>query len=214
MTKQSRTLARQDQKRLFLALTEMANLRGDPAAFERFLKRWPGFVHVDEGAYQLKRGEKVPHKFGALVERREALRTIWRGDAFTLRNLLLPTDPPEELRGEYFDRNLAPDEPRSGVMWDTQIGLDWQRGQFIYEPRTEFQKALYHLFRQSARAKVCGNRDCLAPYFIADKTIQRYCSDACAQVFQQAWKRKWWAEHGDIWRRSRKKLKRKLGGKR
>jgi hypothetical protein len=213
MKKQPHVLARQGQKRLFLALTEMANLRDDPAAFERFVKRWPGFVHVDEGAYQLRSGEKVPYKFGALVERREALRSVWRGDPLTLRHLLLPTDAPEELREKYFDRNLL-DEEQSGVMWDTQVDLDWERGQFVYEPRTEFQKALYQLFRQSARAKVCDNPDCPAPYFIANKTIQRYCSDECAQVFQQESKRKWWAEHGDTWRRSRKKLKGKPGGKR
>ena len=199
--------------RLLEALAELANLREDQASLERFVKRWPGLVFLDESAYRLKDGGKVPYKYGALVERRGALRNIWRGDPFTLRQLLVPTDPPEELRGKYFNRDCPPDEEHSGVVWDTQIDLDWERGQFVYESRTEFQRALYCLFRQSARAKVCANPECPAPYFIARETTQRYCSDKCAEVIQREYKRRWWSEHGDEWRRSRKRSRRKPRGK-
>src|ERR1700676_4451757 len=124
--KTARNLAKENRENMLLGLKELANLRDDPAAFGRFVQHWPGFVHLDEAAYQLRGGEKIPDKFGALVERREALRKIWRGAPFTLRQLLLPSAPPEELRGQYFDRDLLADEKQEGISWDTQIDLDWE----------------------------------------------------------------------------------------
>lgn len=209
-------LANEKPEKMLQALTELANLRNDVAAYRRFLTHWPGYVPLKKNMYRITAGERVPFDLvDALEERRAALRNIWEGDATTLVAFLLPTEPPDEIRGEYFDKSLGPDEEQSGTkFWDTQVGLDWQRGQFTYDPKTKFQQALYQLFRNAAWAKVCANPDCSAPYFIADKVNQRYCSDACAKVFQQEWKRRWWTEHGDTWRRARKNLKRKPGGKR
>lgn len=187
---------------LLKPLEELANLRDDPTDFERFCKRWPGFVYVPE--------DRTPNRFYTLRSRRAALRDVWRGSSLALSELLLPNGPPEEIQNSehYVDRDESGFP--AGSLWTTQVNVDWQRGQFVYEPRTDFQKALYGLFLQSSRAKICGNPNCPAPYFIAKKVIQRYCSDKCAEVFQQEWKRKWWAEHGDEWRRSRMKAKRKL----
>ena len=198
---------------LLKALTELANLREDPKDFERFVKRWPRFVPVLErdlpGVGPIGKAQ-IPNKFWTLHERREALRRIWRSSSLTLSELLLPNEPPEELRNQeaYKHRNDETGQ-QMGWNWEPQVKLDWQRREFIYEPRTDFQRALYGLFRQSARAKVCGNLECPAPYFIASKPTQRYCSETCAEVFQREWKRKWWAKHGAKRRRSRKRLKRK-----
>jgi hypothetical protein len=212
----ARTLA---EAELLEALQDLANLRDELAAFERFVKRWPEFVPVPErdlpGLALVVGRQQIPNRFWTLHERRKSLGNIWKGDSLTLSELLVPNEPPEELKEKetYVDRD---DETgrQTGWVWGPQVSVDWRRGEFIYEPRTEFQRALYYLFRHSALAKVCGNPDCPAPYFIARKTTQRYCSEKCAQVFQREWKRKWWAERGDTWRRSRKKLKGKLGGKR
>jgi hypothetical protein len=210
----ARTLAERD---VLEALKDLANLRDETAAFERFVKRWPEYAHVPErdlpGLGPLG-PQQIPNKFWTLRERREALRKVWRGDSLTLSELLLPNEPPEELRDEEKYKDRDEEGSQQGWLWEPQVNVDWQRAQFIYEPRTEFQRALYLLFRQSARVKVCCNPDCPAPYFVAEKTTQRYCSDKCAEVFQKGWKRKWWAEHGDEWRRGRKKTKRKSGGKR
>jgi hypothetical protein len=143
-----------------------------------------------------------------IYEQREKLRGIWEGDEENaLREFLLPPDPPP--------LNLS-EELQVGFIWDSPIVFDWRRGQIVYQPRTEFQRAVYTLFRRSALARVCGNPDCPARYFVAKKATQRYCSEKCAEVFQKEWKRKWWAERGNEWRRGRKqkKTRRKSAGKR
>jgi hypothetical protein len=203
----AQTLAEPD---LIKALVELANLRDDLVAFERFCKHWPGLAYVSADAPELSpiRDTTLPIKFWTIYERREKLRSIWEGEAFPwLREFLLPSDPPEEVRAKYIDRSSA--EVQIGLLWDAPITLDWRRGQIVYDPRTEFQRAIYQLFRQSSRAKICGNSDCPAPYFFATKATQRYCSDKCAELFQREWKRRWWAEHGDQWRRSRRRSRRK-----
>lgn len=207
--KPAQTLAEPD---LLGVLAELANLRDDPKDFERFVKRWPGFVLVlDKDLPRLSLGKgDIPNRFHSVLERREAVRRIWRGNSLTLTELLLPNEPPEELQNQeaYKDRDDETGQ-QTGWNWEPQVNLDWQRREFIYEPRTNFQRALYGLFRQSALAKVCGNSECPAPYFIASKPTQRYCSEACAEVFQREWKRRWWAEHGAKRRRAGKRSRRK-----
>jgi hypothetical protein len=146
-------------------------------------------------------------------QQREDLRQVWRGHSQKLQALLLPGVPPEELPAEEYKEYVSRDESDTAGEWPwpPQIKVDWQRGQFVYIPRTQFQRAVYELFRQSALAKVCANPDCTAPYFIARKTAQRYCQDACAQVFQRAWKLRWWKEHGSKWRHKRSRGKRGKG---
>jgi hypothetical protein len=55
--------------------------------------------------------------------------------------------------------------------------------------------------------KVCGNPECPAPYYIAQRRSQRYCGEQCADLFQREAKRSWWQEHGNLWREQRKKDK-------
>lgn len=212
---EGKTLAEGD---LLRAVTELANLRDDGSDFVRFFRRWSSLVpEVEAHGIQFERMQRagIPARFMVLYQRRDALREIWRGNSVVLAELLLPNEPPEELRGreEYLERD---DENghATGWVWSPQISVDWHRGQFTYEPRTSFQKALYLLFRRSRFAKVCANPDCPAPYFIAKKATQHYCSDGCAEVFQRECKRRWWAEHGDAWRRSRGSVKREPIGNR
>lgn len=76
-------------------------------------------------------------------------------------------------------------------------------------PPTPFERCLQHLGRCADRAHYCANSACPAPYFIAGRRSQRYCSDTCAQPAQREYKRRWWDEHGDTWRSERKKARRK-----
>lgn len=214
-SKEAQTLAESD---MLTALTELANLRDDPADFERFEKRRPGFAHVpqqDSAGMGPIGGAAIPNRFWSLHKRMDALRLVWRGDSLALSELLLPNEPPEELmsREEYLDRDEETGRP-TGWVWPPQIRMDWESGQFTYDPRTKFQQALYLLFRRSQLAKICENPNCPAPYFIARKTAQRYCTDKCAEIFQRAWKRKWWAEHGEKWRSSRKRSRKRATRKR
>jgi hypothetical protein len=191
-----------------LALTELVNLRDEPEAFERFHARFPGLVDVSDCPDELHPVHEtpLPPKFWLIYERREKLRGIWEGDDDNaLREFLLPPDPPPLEISEGV---------QVGFVWSSPIVFDLPRSQLVYQPRTYFQRAIYTLFLRSALARVCANPDCQAQYFVAKKATQRYCSDVCAQVFQKAWKKKWWAEHGDQWRRGRKKTKRKSNRKR
>jgi hypothetical protein len=186
-------------------LSNLVNLQDDSAAFEWFAGRWPVFSDVldhdptpaeNHGGYSY--GEPVtrmprslPTRFLCMWQSREALRQIWRGNSEKLTDVLF---------GTVWDVRAAPDPEWP---WPPQLKVDWQRGEFVYIPRTEFDRAVYKLFRSSALAKVCANPDCPAPYFIAGRTTQQYCSEKCSGVLQRAHKLRWWKEHGSKWRRKR-----------
>ena len=69
--------------------------------------------------------------------------------------------------------------------------------EFFDPPKiTPFESALFYF--QSVignRAKYCGHTDCPAPYFIANKRWQKFCSEECAGPANRESKRKWWNDH-------------------
>jgi len=79
-----------------------------------------------------------------------------------------------------------------------------------------FEIALCYCLHSVDRLRVCQNHECNAPYFFAKRRSQKYCSDICALPAQREFKRRWWAEHGEAQRRSRKasvKKPHRKGGK-
>jgi len=196
---------------LLSALKDLANLRDDESAFEWFASHWPGFACVGDdnpaenfmgfvyGARWTEMPPSIPKKFFLTWQMREALRRIWGADSDKLYDVLLPT--PEE----------ATMDPDPNWVWNPQLKLDWRRGEFVYIPRSEFQEAVYKLFRRSPLAKVCANPDCPAPYFVAGRTTQQYCSEKCSGVLQRKHKLRWWKEHGHDWRRKKSRGKRGKG---
>jgi hypothetical protein len=197
------------------ALKDLANLQDDAASFERFAhrwRRWPVFAQVGDdnpsdndmgfsyGEPWTRMPPSIPKRFFTIWQDREALREIWRGNSKKLAQVLLP---PADILSH-------PDLDPEGVL-PPQLEVNWQRGEFVYVPRNEFQGAVHQLFRRSALAKFCANPDCPAPYFIAGRTTQQYCSEKCFGVLQQAHKRQWWKEHGNEWRRDRSRRKRGKG---
>jgi hypothetical protein len=79
-----------------------------------------------------------------------------------------------------------------------------------------FEWALLFCMRSADRLRVCQNNECRAPYFIAQRRSQKYCSEQCAQPSQREFKRKWWADHGKAQRQkdkteARRKPSRKRG---
>ena len=84
-TPTARTLA---DSELLKALRELANLRLDAEAFERFCKRWPELSYLPDEDPPTG-PEELPPKFWIMCERREDLRGIWVGDSSLLRALLL-----------------------------------------------------------------------------------------------------------------------------
>jgi hypothetical protein len=189
---------------LLNALKALANLRDDSASFEWFARLWPVFAALDGddlpdnyhgfvyGAPHNRMPPSLPKRFFLMWQQREALREIWRGDSDKVTQVLLPS----------LDEIYADPDPEG--LWPPQLRVDWQRGEFVYVPRSRFQEAVCKLLRSSALAKVCANTDCPAPYFIAGRTTQQYCSEKCSGVLQRAHKLRWWKEHGKEWRSSKR----------
>jgi hypothetical protein len=72
---------------------------------------------------------------------------------------------------------------------------DWKTGSFVYRPINDFQRAVYMLFREGWRAKVCARSRCKRR-FIADKPLQRYCSTKCSGEAKRERNLEWWNKHG------------------
>jgi hypothetical protein len=59
-----------------------------------------------------------------------------------------------------------------------------------------FGQVLLRAFEVADRLRFCPTPKCPAPYFIAQRRSQKYCSDACSLPAQRECKRAWWREHG------------------
>jgi len=59
-----------------------------------------------------------------------------------------------------------------------------------------FGQVLLRAFEIADRLRFCPTPKCPAPYFIARRRSQKYCSDACSLPVQRECKRAWWREHG------------------
>jgi len=55
-------------------------------------------------------------------------------------------------------------------------------------------------FEKRERVRICQNPECAAPYFIARRKDQRFCSEDCSHRIAA---RRWWSEHGNEWRQGR-----------
>jgi hypothetical protein len=73
------------------------------------------------------------------------------------------------------------------------INPRWMAGDFAYIPSNDFQRALYLLFQESWRAKICAR---CSTYFVASKPAQLYCGTACSGGVKRERTLKWWREKG------------------
>lgn len=60
--------------------------------------------------------------------------------------------------------------------------------------RTAFEESLFHLQQIAGKTRRCPNPTCLAPYFIATKKGQKFCTPECARPTLLASKRTYWNE--------------------
>jgi len=188
---------------LFEALEQFANIRTDGDGWTHFRSRWPAFF-AEEQYDRVLKGLKP-----SISDYPYWLNQIWIGGESDphLRILLgIETAPSSAEEGTPEDSWLS---GLSSI--SAQLYADWDEGVFRYTSSCDFQKALYLLFLESWRARICEK--CEAK-FIAKRAAQKYCSTDCSGNMQRELKRKWWAEHGETWRerRSTSTSKRK-GGK-
>ena len=68
-------------------------------------------------------------------------------------------------------------------------------------PASPFEDAVRSLAR--AHTHRCGDPECPAPYFLAKRRTQAYCSEKCAGYGQREAKKRWWSNVGADRRRAR-----------
>jgi hypothetical protein len=191
---------RRDKRKLFLALQELANIRPDKEGWAQFRKRWPQFFPEEDYA-KVAQGSNP-----SVADYPYCIGQLWIGGYAPLL-LMLGIDtvaydvqalPPEEMWTASLKRISA------------EFDADWDEGVFRYQGSCDFQRALYLLFRESWRARIC---DKCGSKFIATRSAQKYCTTDCSEGMQRELKKKWWAEHGEKWRRQGKRpTKTKKGG--
>jgi hypothetical protein len=118
------------------------------------------------------------------------------------KSVLPETDP--AYRRALF-RIMHDPETRVYVPLWPRIMADWARGEFIYEPANDFQRAVYRLFRESWRARSC--RQC-QKLFIARKHPQMFCGVECSVIARRNRDLSFWKDRGATLRRKRKKQRR------
>jgi hypothetical protein len=187
-----------DKRKLFQALEEFANIRPDEKGWAHFRRRWPHFFPAEEydGAEEASRRSIRSYPYW--------LDQIWVGGE---------TEPHLKI---LLGISTAPDDGTPEDSWvadlssiPAQFSVDWDEGVFHYEGACGFQRALYLLFRESWRARICEK---CHTKFIARRAAQKYHSTDCSEGAQRELKQKWWAEHGEAWRKRRKESKQKRKG--
>lgn len=214
----SRDLMNQKPAVLLKALKDFANTGDSPDAVFKFLQMHPGlmgFPYADptvaeqalRWVHAMKMWREQPEAYQQMQDAfrespfnrfRDRLRQVWSGgdtNGLVLAELLSLFDQPETNKFE---------DPDDLIRQRWRVVADWRRGSLQYRPRHAFERACYLLLENSSRAKFCARAECPSPYFIAARVTQRYCGTDCAEAMQEEWKKKWWKERGNDWRKQRK----------
>jgi hypothetical protein len=196
-----RTLARVSAGRAESFLKFLSNLPDKEASVKKFVREFfdlsPKRTLEDWSVFVAKtnweqRKESpfwpLPKELGQL---REIVRRVWKEPDLRTREWIAYGLRYYEMAGQDF-RLVNPE------IWGLSL-----------PPPTPFEQCLLQLGKSIDRTRYCENPSCPAPYFFARRRSQRYCSDGCSQPAQREYKRRWWDEHGNKWRRKRKKARRK-----
>ena len=164
------------------AVKWLANLGESHEEWVEFLKKHPHYLNWQE----------------SLLGFRDQVRKLWRGGEMAneiARRLLLE----EEV-------HHGPEGEKPLAFSPARVNVDWDRGELVldYKALNVFHASIYELLRVSRFAKVCARRGCPAPYFIAEKITQQYCSDDCKYEARKAVQNAYWERRGSRVRRERK----------
>jgi hypothetical protein len=184
---------KRDRVRLFKALEDLVNTRPNKQGWSQFRRYWPDFFLGPDYDGIFEGSEPNILNYPTWLD------GLWEGpQPDPILSILLGVEQPPK-----------PDECEShedAYGWDiawipAHSYLDWSDGAFCYVGSCDFQRALYLLFRESWRARVCNQ---CKRKFIARRAAQKYCSTDCSEGVQQELKLKWWAQNGQKWRKARK----------
>jgi hypothetical protein len=204
---------------LFQGLQNFVNLEDEVQCFLDFFLGRPDFRPVD---FRNKNATVVtwgPELHALTLAFRDMLRDLWitgsneilailLGTHRTARKILSERGDPSVL-ARVLSRHGRP-LPEVGLAEAVQslpadyfahlpeVQPDWRTGGFLYNPITDFQRAVSMLHHESWRAKICAN---CSRYFVADKSAQTYCSAGCSDVVKRTRALEWWRAHGEAWRK-------------
>lgn len=187
------TVTRAEADRLLL---DLANVHDKPESLQRIRDRNPDTLgNVDDHI---------------LIQLQGVLRLAWTAQDARHRDWFI-----FQVRDVYcafqLDQQMAlserPDDPypREVILPSGGTLTTWggessstklERRRLQPPPPTIFEATMYYFQRSIAeRAKFCPVPGCHAPYFVAAKRWQKYCSEACAGPANREAKRKWWHEN-------------------
>jgi len=193
---------RRDRRKLFQALEAFANVRPDKKGWAHFRRLWPDFFPSEEYDRVAAGSEPSVLKYPYWLK-----QIWWGGETNPYLHILLGLEPTPDRKAEGTPEEAWVADLRSII--PVEFYADWDEGIFRYQGGCDFQRALYLLFRESWRARVCEK--CNAN-FNARRAAQKYCSTDCSESVQRELKLKWWADHGKSWRKERKVSKSKKKG--
>jgi hypothetical protein len=197
-------------------LERFANCGDSPENYQALSKAFPSFWPVslkDGGGRDLS---WVPEAHRVFLFFRDLLRRFWTRNPLTLKDgiaasLLFGTMHDSELKSilsgqfanEALDRALAPlrnslPGKRISGNLGARFWVDWSARTVDYISYVDFQRAVWLLFCESWRARVCP---LCKLYFVAEKPSQKFCSTTCSNRSRLASNLNWWNKHGEAWRK-------------
>ena len=157
----------------------------------------------------------IPEAHSLFIHYRDVLRVLWarqfpfldesRTDRAnstngTFVNQVLGLVAPEaQIQRAFPNRRLGPPMTSSFLP-------EWGAGMVRFISRNDFQRAVWLLFQESWRAKLCAM---CGRYFIAAKPAQGYCSPKCSNQAHRSGSSRWWKEKGAENRKTRMRIARK-----
>jgi hypothetical protein len=206
-TSNGQALEDKPKKWYWTGLERFINARDSPEDYRALSKAWPTFWPVNIKGRDPNSPGTAPARLNwrdearpLFVFYRDTLRSIWTRNPATSTNgtfinalfgLQLPIEQVKKCFPE-----LSP------TAATTSFYPEWGAGVIRFVSNTDFQRAIWLLFCELWRAKVCPS--CSA-YFIAEKPAQNYCSISCSGRAHQSNSLKWWREKGAKRRNARTK---------
>jgi len=172
--------------------------RRDPVALrEQVPQILMGLETRPVGSEPLEQGEedRIPERVGAVS---------WN-ESLEQRSKSMFSDFPPRYRRALMLMRLHPDS-KFFRPYFPKFMTDWESGEFLCQLKTDFQCAVFSLFRQSWRARIC--REC-KKLFVAARHPQMFCSVRCSTVVKLRRNRAFWKERGTVQRRKRNQKRRR-----
>jgi hypothetical protein len=131
-----------------------------------------------------------------LVRVRDSLRRVWDApdsrqrdwEIFLMRMLFHQN---KLFLEKLYTQHLEP-ENRALV---AEEAMKFNRRVISLPDATPFEATMFYLQTFADKTRHCPNPMCPAPYFLAEKRSQKYCSEACAGPGLREAKRRWWNEN-------------------